>query len=131
MTRIGIWSQLRTACLRALLAAGLCLAPAWASAQEDPLVEARSLLERAAAFQALGFRQMAIEDLERAAQLAAGLTAGRADARALAAAIDGALGQAYLRAGMADKAKQKLEAALVGARAARAPAVEAVVLNDL
>jgi len=135
MLRFGMKPALRRACARCLLAAAACIVPAQAQAQapapEDPLVEARALLERAGAVQGLGFRQMAIEDLERAAQLVAGSTAGRTDARALAAAIDGALGQAYLRAGMTDKARQKLEAALVAARAERALAVEAAVLNDL
>ena len=137
---------LRIAYVRVLVAAGVCFTPASAlaadpdatidaadvaveaaKARRDALAEARSLLERAVVLQALGFRQMAIEDLERAGKL----VADRGEARQLAAAIGGALGQAYLRVGLADKARHKLDQALAAAREERLLAVVAAALNDL
>ena len=107
----------------AVLAAGTQIAAA-------PLDEARALGARAAEQQAQGFRQKAIGDLEAALDLLKDNDPDRAS-RALAAALHGALGQAHLRAGQADRARTELETALAAAREERLAAVAAAALNDL
>lgn len=107
----------------ALLAALLCAGVQAA----EPEVEARALAARAAEHQALGFRQRAIQDLEAAL----GLIENRAGAEALVASVRGALGQALLRAGHADKARVRLEAALRVARERGLGAIAAAAQNDL
>lgn len=92
-----------------------------------PLEEAERLAARAAQYQALGFRQKAIEDLEQALER----VRERPDAQTLAAQLRGALGQAYLRAGDPAKAAKLLEESLAAARAQRLPAIAAATLNDL
>jgi CHAT domain-containing protein len=77
-------------------------------------------LARAAQYQALGFRQKAIAELEAA------LARSPDDL-----ALRGALGQAYLRAGQAAKAEPLVEKALAEARAAQRPGIAAAALNDL
>jgi len=110
-------------------ALGACCAAALAQSPpaRDPVAQAEAFARQAAEFQALGFRREAIQELERAA----GLIAGRGDAGRTAAAILGALGQAYLRVGLADKALPRLQEALALARAERQPALVAAALNDL
>jgi len=82
--------------------------------------EAGAILGRAAEYQALGFRQRAIAELE------AGLERFP-DERALR----GALGQAYLRVGQLAKAGPLLERALAQARQAGDAAAAGAALNDL
>jgi CHAT domain-containing protein len=124
-------SVLGTRFARLLAAWGLaaCCAAALAqqSATQSPVAQAEALARQAAEYQERGFRWEAVGALERAAQL----IAGRGDSSRVAAAILGALGQAYLRAGLADKALPKLEEALALARDRGQPAVAAAALNDL
>lgn len=96
-----------------LLAALLALAASFAASADD------ATLARAAEYQALGFRQKAIAELE------AGLERSPGDA-----GLRGALGQAYLRAGQSAKAEPLLDWALAQARGRR-PAIAAAALNDL
>lgn len=110
-------------CFVAALAAGTQVAAA-------PLDEARALGARAAEHQAQGFRQKAIGDLEAALDLIKDEDRDRAT-RVLAAALRGALGQAHLRAGQADRARTELEAALAAARQERLAPIAAAALNDL
>lgn len=98
--------------LRFLALALLC-GPALADSQD----EARALAEAAAQYQALGFRHKAIEALEASLDKAKGSP--------LEISIRGALGQAYLRAGDAAKAKPLLE------EASKHPSAAAAALNDL
>lgn len=114
---LAVWA------LVACCAAALAQSPA----TQNPVAQAEALAQQAAEYQSLGFRRQAIEALERAAEL----IAGRSDSRRIAAAILGALGQAYLRAGLADQAQPRLEEALALARAERQPALVAAALNDL
>ena len=121
--RSGIARLLSAWALAACCAAALAQSPA----TENPVAQAEALARQAAEQQALGFRFEAINALERAADL----VAGRTGSDRLAAAILGALGQAYLRVGLNDKALPKLQQALVLARAERQPALAAAALNDL
>lgn len=89
------------------------VAPVFADPSSDTL-------ESAARYQALGFRQKAIAELESALERAPDDLA-----------LQGALGQAYLRAGQPAKAEPLVEKALAEARAARRPAIAAAALNDV
>jgi CHAT domain-containing protein len=106
--------------MRSVLLALLLSCACVAGAQED----VQKLLGSAAQYQALGFRQKAIQDLEQALGLV------RADTP-LAATVRGALGQAYLRAGDLAKAQPLLEQSLAGARELKLPAIACAALNDL
>lgn len=99
---------------RTLLATLLALAAALPAYADD------EALARGAQYQALGFRQKAIAELESALE-------GSPDDLALR----GALGQAYLRAGQPAKAEPLVSKVLADARAARRPAITAAALNDL
>ena len=110
-----------------LAALALVVAAQLPPGSTNPPAQARALAERAAGYQALGFRHKALADLEDALEL----VKDRADSRALAAALRGSLGQAYLRAGRIESATEQLNAALLLARAERLTQVTAAVLNDL
>jgi len=84
-----------------------------------------ALARRAEAYQALGYRQNALADIEEAAQLVAD-----GDDILLSASVLGALGQAYFLAGKTERAESLLADALTRARRAHAPGVAAAVLND-
>ena len=106
--------------MRSVLLALLLSCACVAGAQED----VQKLLASAAQYQALGFRQKAIQDLEQALGLVSADTP-------LAATVRGALGQAYLRAGDVAKAQPLLEQSLAGARELKLPAIACAALNDL
>jgi CHAT domain-containing protein len=93
--------------------------------QGAPLQLGEALARRAEAYQALGHRQRALEDLEEAAPL----VDETADAR-LNAAILGALGQANFLAGRIERAELMLAEALARAQRANAKAIASAVLND-
>lgn len=99
------------------LVAALVMAAAAAPAFAQ---EAAAILGRAAEYQALGFRQRAIAELE------AGLERFPEER-----AMRGALGQAYLRTGQLAKAAPLLEQALAQARAAGDASLAGAALNDL
>ncbi len=93
----------------------------FASRYDDPLIPAA-----AGQLQAQGKRREALRELEQALA-AARATAGPAPS----AGALGALGQAYLLAGLPGPARQNLEAALAQVRTKGAPNLESALLNDL